>query len=137
MPTREVGGMLTCVALILIVGISCSSKDPVQAALTPKPDNPTDFFVSAQSGDDTNSGKRSAPFKTIQPAIDAAEATMRASNATGIAPSADHFRALKMLNATKTYSGGRRKKARKKVGYGGFEPRKRRKKATRKVSKKR
>jgi hypothetical protein len=62
-------GQLVLVALLM--SMACS-KDAVQV---PEAQDPTDYYVSVQSGKDTNNGKKSAPFKTIQHAIDAAAGT--------------------------------------------------------------
>jgi hypothetical protein len=67
--------LLSVFASAVVVLISCSSKDPISAP-TSKPQSYSneDFFVSKVSGDDRNRGTRTAPFKSLQAAIDAAAA---------------------------------------------------------------
>ena len=69
LPAALAGGL----CLVLLAG-SCGSDDPVSSNGGPV-DPPTDFFVSAASGSDTATGKRTAPMATIQTAIDSAATT--------------------------------------------------------------
>ena len=81
--------VVLCVAALAAVG--CESASPTQPSPQPTPQpnptpspapNPTPsptpgnaFYVSSQSGDDTNAGTQVAPFRTIQRAIDSANSS--------------------------------------------------------------
>ncbi len=64
--------MLLLIATALLPG--CSSDDSKPTIQGPTY-GPTDFFVSAATGDNTNSGKKNEPFATIQRAVDTAALT--------------------------------------------------------------
>jgi hypothetical protein len=67
--------LVVCSAVFLVlVFLSCGSKDPVQAPEEPPWYGATDFFVSGTIGDSTNTGAINSPFEKIQDAIEAAAA---------------------------------------------------------------
>ena len=67
-PLVWAGAVLGLLGIVIL--ISCGTKDPLQSAA-----NPTDYYVSAQSGDDSSTGKIGDPFMTIQLLFFALETT--------------------------------------------------------------